>query len=73
MVDGARCRSPVRYADHSSTRPAAHCHGYSLVNAQNRRTSRSRSATVSSRIPRDFCCARQPRSIASSIASSGRS
>jgi hypothetical protein len=42
------------------------------VNAPNRRTSRSRGATVSSRSPRAAYWARHPRSIASSIASSGR-
>ena len=52
--------------------PGDHAHGYSLVNSRNRRTSRSRGTTVSSRSPRAICCARQPRSIASTIASSGR-
>ena len=63
---------------HQRLRPLLHMrrpqfHGYSLVNARNRRTSRSRGAIVSSRSPRAVCWARHPRSIASNIASSGRS
>ena len=52
--------------------PGQPAHGYSLVNATNRRTSRSRGSMVSSRSPRAVCWARQPRNIASSAASSGR-
>ena len=71
MVDGARRFSPVSDWVHSSTCAGPHCHGYSLVNARNRRTSRSRGTIVHSRSPRAICWARQPLSIASIMTSSG--
>ncbi|MER5185147.1 hypothetical protein ABT009_43870 [Streptomyces sp. NPDC002896] len=71
-MDGAKCFSLVRHADHSSKWAGVHCHGYSFANSRNRRISRSLGSIVSSFSPRDFCWARQPRSIASNIASSGR-
>jgi hypothetical protein len=66
------CAHPPE-AIQSSTCAGVHCHGQAPVNSANRRTSRTRPSTSGPNSRRAPCWRRQPSSIASNNAGSGRS